>query len=86
LHPTDEDRRVSERIAALERVSKDTNTLWADPRCRSAVVLLHDRAQHIGEAVDSCQRSLTTMYSVMLPHNPPTESFKQLLDAFRSSQ
>jgi hypothetical protein len=26
------------------------------------------------------------MYSVMLPHNPPPESFKQLLDAFRSSQ
>jgi hypothetical protein len=29
---------------------------------------------------------LTTMYSVMLPRNPPPESFKQLLDAFRSSQ
>jgi hypothetical protein len=26
------------------------------------------------------------MYSVMLPCNPPPESFKQLLDAFRSSQ
>jgi hypothetical protein len=29
---------------------------------------------------------LTTMYSVMLPRNPPPESFKQLLNAFRSSQ
>jgi hypothetical protein len=29
---------------------------------------------------------LTTMYSVMLPHNPSAEIFKQLLDAFRSSQ
>jgi hypothetical protein len=86
LHPTDEDRRVSKRIAALERVSKDTNTLWADPRRRSAVVLLQDRSQHIGEAVDGCQRSLTTMYSVMLPLNPLSESLKQLLDAFRSSQ
>jgi hypothetical protein len=61
LHPTDEDRWVSERIATLERVSKDTNTLWADPRHCSAVVLLQDHAQHIGEAVDGCQRSLTTM-------------------------
>jgi hypothetical protein len=86
LHPSDEDRRVSERIAALDRVSKDTNTLWADPWRRSAVVLLQDCAQHIGEAVNGCQRSLTTMYSVMLPCNPPPESFKQLLDAFRSSQ
>jgi hypothetical protein len=67
-------------------VSKDTNTLWADSRRRSAVVLLQDHAQHIGEAVDGCQRSLTTMYSVMLPCNPPPESFKQLLDAFRLSQ
>jgi hypothetical protein len=33
-----------------------------------------------------CQRSLTTMYSVMLPHNPLPGSFPQLLDAFRSSQ
>jgi hypothetical protein len=79
LHPTDKDHQVSERIAALERVSKDTNTLWADPRHHSAVVLLQDRAQHIGEAVDGCQRLLTTMYSVMLPRNPPPESFKQLV-------
>jgi hypothetical protein len=86
LHPADKDRQVSERITALERVSKDTNTLWADPRHCNAIVLLQDRAQHIGEAIDGCQRSLTTMYSVMLPRNPPPESFKQQLDAFRSSQ
>jgi hypothetical protein len=49
-------------------------------------VLFQDRAQHIGEAVDVCQRSLTTMYSVMLPHNPLPGSFPQLLDAFKSSQ
>jgi hypothetical protein len=49
-------------------------------------MLLQDRAQHIGEAVDGCQRSLTTMYSVMLPRNPLPGSFPQLLDAFRSSQ
>jgi hypothetical protein len=70
----------------LERVSKDTTSLWADPRRRGAVVLLQDRAQHIGEAVDGCQRSLTTMYSVMLPRNPSQGNFKQLLNAFRSSQ
>jgi hypothetical protein len=86
LHRADEDRRVAERIAALEKVSKDTNSLWANQRHRIAVLLLQDRAQHIGEAVDGCQRSLTTMYSVMLPRNPPPENFKQLLDAFRSSQ
>jgi hypothetical protein len=86
LHPADEDHRVSERIAALQKVSKDTNSLWSEPRCRSAVLLLQDRAQHIEEAVDGCQRSLTTMYSVMLPRTPPPENFKQQLDAFRSSQ
>jgi hypothetical protein len=86
LHPADENRRVAERIAALERVSQDTTSLWANPRRRSTVVLLQDRAQHIGEAVDGCQRSLTTMYSVMLPCNPSLGNFKQLLNAFRSSQ
>jgi hypothetical protein len=85
LHPTDENRWVSKRIAALERASRYTETLWVDPRRRSAVVLLQDRAHHVGEAVDGCQRSLTTMYSVMLPRNPPPENFRQLLDAFRSS-
>jgi hypothetical protein len=49
-------------------------------------VLLQDHAQHIGEAIDGCRRSLTIMYSVMLPHNPLPGSFPQLLDAFRSSQ
>jgi hypothetical protein len=86
LHPADENRRVAERIAALEKVSKDASSLWADPRRRSAVVHLQDRAQHIGEAIDGCQRALTTMYSVMLPRNPLPGSFKQLLDVFRSSQ
>jgi hypothetical protein len=38
-------------------------------------VHLQDRAQHIGVAVDGCQRSLTTMYSVMLPRNPLPGTF-----------
>jgi hypothetical protein len=86
LHPADENRRVAERIAALEKVSKDASSLWADPRCRNAVLLLQDHAQHIGEAVDGCRKSLMTMYSVMLPRNPLPGSFTQLLDIFRSSQ
>jgi hypothetical protein len=86
LNPIDEDRRVSERIAALERALKDTDTLWVDPQHCSAIILLQDRTHHIGEAVDGCQKSLTTMYSVMLPCNPVPESFKQLLDVFRSSR
>jgi hypothetical protein len=49
-------------------------------------VLLQDRAQHIGEAVDGCRRSLTTMHSVMLPRNPLPGTFPQLLAAFRSTQ
>jgi hypothetical protein len=39
-------------------------------------VLLQNRAQHIGEAVDGCQTSLTTMYSVMLPRNPLPRDFR----------
>jgi hypothetical protein len=47
-----EDRRVTERIAALEKMSAGVETLWFDPRRRKAIVLLQDRAQHIGESVD----------------------------------
>jgi hypothetical protein len=83
LNPVDEGRQVSERIAALERLSSDTNTFWIDLRHRSAIVLFQDRAQHVRESVDSCQKSLTTMYSVMLP---PPENFGQLLEVFRTSQ
>jgi hypothetical protein len=79
LHPADENRQVAERIAALEKVSKDVSSLWADPRRRSAVVLLQDRAQHIGEAVDGCRKALTTMHSVMLPCKPLPGSFTQVL-------
>jgi hypothetical protein len=86
LDPVDENRRVSERIAALERASQGTDTLWVDPHHRRAIVLLQDHAQHIREAVNGCQNSLATMYSVMLPRNPPSESFKQLLHVFRMSQ
>jgi hypothetical protein len=81
-----EDHRVTERNAALEKMSTGVATLWSDPRRGSAIVLLQDRAQHIGESVDGCRRALTTMHFVMLPQNPLPGSFPLLLDTFRSSQ
>jgi hypothetical protein len=81
-----EAHRVSKRNTALEKASEGIDSLWSDPRCCRAIVLLQDHAQHIGEAVDGCQRSLTTMYSIMLPRNPLPGSFPLLLDTFRSSQ
>jgi hypothetical protein len=81
-----EDHRVTEQNAALEKMSVGIETLWSDPQCRSAIVLLQDRAQHIGESVDGCRRALITMHSVMLPRNLLPGSFPLLLDTFRSSQ
>jgi hypothetical protein len=81
-----EDRRVTERGATLEKMSSGVENLWSDPRRRSAIVLLQDRAQHIGEAVDGCRRALITMHSVMLPRNPLPATFPLLLDVFRPSQ
>jgi hypothetical protein len=81
-----EARRVAERNAALEKSSEGVDISRSDPWRRCAIVLLQDRAQHIGEAINGCRRSLTTMYSVMLPCNPLPGSFPWLLDAFRSSQ
>jgi hypothetical protein len=80
-----EDRRVTERNAALEKMSAGFETLWSDPRCRNAIVLLQDRAQHIGESVDGCRWALTTMHSIMLSHNSLPVTFPLLLDTFRSS-
>jgi hypothetical protein len=81
-----EDHRVSERVAALERFSSDTNTFWSSACRRVAVVQLQDRAQHIREAADGCRKALTTMFSVMLPRNPFPENFRQLLDTFKTSR
>jgi hypothetical protein len=78
--------QVAEQNTALEKASEGINNLWFDPRRCHAIVLLQDRAQHIGEAVDGCRRSLITMHSVMLPRNPLPGSFSLLLDTFRSSQ
>jgi hypothetical protein len=81
-----EARRVSERVAALESSSGGVETFWSEPRRRNAIVLLQDRAQHIGEAVDGCRKALTTMHSMMLPRNPLPRTFPQLLAVFRSTQ
>jgi hypothetical protein len=81
-----EDHRVTKRNAALEKMSAGVETLWSNPRRRSAIVLLQDRAQHIGESVDGCRRALVTMHSVMFPCNPLPATFPLLLDTFRSSQ
>jgi hypothetical protein len=40
-----EDHRVTEQNAALKKMSAGVETLWSDPRRRSAIVLLQDRAQ-----------------------------------------
>jgi hypothetical protein len=81
-----EDRLVTERNAALEKMLAGIETLWSDPQRRSAIILLQDRAQHMGESVDGCRRALTTVHSVMLPRNPLPATFPLLLDTFRSSQ
>jgi hypothetical protein len=81
-----EARRVSKQIVALERSSGEVETFWSGPRCRNAIVLLQDRAQHIGEAVDGCRKALTTMHFVMLPRNPLPGTFPQLLAVFWSTQ
>jgi hypothetical protein len=62
LDPVAEDRRVNEQATALERVSSDTNTFWDDAHRCSAIVLLQDHTQYVGEAVDGCRNSLTTMF------------------------
>jgi hypothetical protein len=49
-----EAHRVAERNTALEKMSGGIDSLWSDPRRRHAIVLLQDRAQHIGESVDGC--------------------------------
>jgi hypothetical protein len=81
-----EDHRVTKRNIALEKMSAGVENSWSDPRCRSAIVLLQDHAQHTGEAVDGCRKALITMHSVMLPRNPLPATFPLLLDVFRSSQ
>jgi hypothetical protein len=70
-----EAHRVSKRVAALESSSGGVETFWSEPRCRNAIVLLQDYAQHIGEAVDGCRKALTTMHSVILPRNPLPGTF-----------
>jgi hypothetical protein len=81
-----EARHVFEWVAALESSSGGVETFWSEPRRCNAIVLLQDRAQHIGEAVDGCRKALTTMYSVMLPRNPLPGTFPLLLAVFRSTQ
>jgi hypothetical protein len=86
LDPIAENHRVSERVAPLERVSSDTNNFWIDAHRRGAIVLLQDCVRHVREFVDGYRKSLTTMFSVMLPRNPPPENFGQLLEVFRTSR
>jgi hypothetical protein len=86
LDPAAEDRRVSERALALERVSSETNTFWSGARHCHDVVRLQDRAQHIEETMEGCRRALTTMFSVMLPRNPFHASFCELLNVFKTSR
>jgi hypothetical protein len=86
LDPVAKDCQVSKRTAALERVSSDTCTFWVDAHRRSAIVLLRDHVNHVGESIDGCRKYLTTMFSVMLSRNPPPENFGQLLKVFRMSQ
>jgi hypothetical protein len=80
-----EARQIAERNTALEKASEGIGSLWSDSQRRHAVVLLQDRAQHIGEPVDGYRRSLITMHSVMLPRNPLPGSFLLLLDTFKFS-
>jgi hypothetical protein len=81
-----ESRWVSERIAALQKATQVTESLWLNLHHCRAIMLLQDHAQHIGEAIDGCRMSPMTMYSIMLPRNAMPRDFRQLLKTFRMSQ
>jgi hypothetical protein len=85
LDPVAKNRRVSEKVAALERVSLNTNTFWVDACHRGAIVLLQDHVHHVGESIDDCQKSLTTLFSIMLPRNPPPEKFCPATQSFQDN-
>jgi hypothetical protein len=78
-----EHHQVQERTAALERVSLGTNTFWADAHRCSTIVLLQDRVRHVGEAIDGCRKSLTTMFFSYAAHK---SSFGKFWLATRSFQ
>jgi hypothetical protein len=42
LEPANEDRRVTERAAALQEATSDINTFWSDARRHHDVVRLQD--------------------------------------------
>jgi hypothetical protein len=42
--------------------------------------------RHVRESVDDCRKALTTMFSIMLPRNPPPKNFGHLLEVFRTSR
>jgi hypothetical protein len=86
LNFADEALRVAKRNAALEKASEGIDSFWSNQRRREVIVLLQDRAQHIGESVDGCRRALIMTHPVMFPRNPLPGSFPLLLDIFRSSQ
>jgi hypothetical protein len=49
-------------------------------------VLLRDCVDQIEGIVETCQKSLMTTLTVMLPRNHPPDNFRGLLDVFKSSR
>jgi hypothetical protein len=76
LDAADQDHWVSEWIAVLDGVSADTDTFCSNARRRQAVVWLQDHANDIEESVEGYWKDLMTIFTVMLPINPPPESFR----------
>jgi hypothetical protein len=75
-----EARRVVERNTALEKMSEGIDSLWSDPRRRRAIVLLQDRAQHIGESVEEPSSPCTLSCFLVILYLEVFRCYSTLLD------
>ena len=84
LNPAEENRRVSNRLNALESyASKAEASFWSNREGGHTLALLQDRVAQVVTLVDRCQRALVRVHDALFPLNPLPEGLHNLLLKFR---
>jgi hypothetical protein len=74
LNPTEENKRIHERVNALTQLSSSDEVFWKEHSKASAVAKFQDRVQQVHRFFDKCYKGLRVIWKTMFPLDavPPT--------------
>jgi hypothetical protein len=86
LNPSEENKRVHDRVATLSNLSQYEEVFWSDKRKATTVVKFQDRVHQVHRFFDKCHTGMKMIWKTMFPLNPIPPTLLTLMSKFSNAK